>query len=44
MKGYVKFFVDFGPLVIFFIFYKRTGDILEAILPLIIATIISIII
>ena len=44
MNSYVKFLIDFGPLAIFFIFYKKTGDILEAILPLIIATLISIII
>ena len=44
MKGVVKFVVDIGPLAVFFIFYKKTGNIIEAIVPLIIATLIAIII
>ena len=44
MKGTIKFIVDVGPLAIFFIFYKRTGNILDAIIPLIIATTIAILI
>ena len=44
MKRFIKFFVDFGPLAVFFIFYKKTGDIIEAIIPLIIATTIAILI
>ena len=40
-KSLVKFITDFGPLLIFFIFYKKYG-MTEAILPLIIATTISI--
>ena len=44
MKGFIKFLIDFGPLAIFFIFYKRTGNIIDAIIPLIIATFISILI
>lgn len=44
MKSFIKFLTDFGPLAIFFIFYKRTGNIIDAIIPLIIATIIAILI
>jgi len=44
MKGINKFLIDIGPLVVFFIFYKKTGNILEAIIPLIIATTVSILI
>ena len=40
-KSLVKFITDFGPLLIFFIFYKKYG-MQEAILPLIIATTIAI--
>ena len=39
-KSFVKVISDFGPLLIFFIFYKKYG-MQEAILPLIIATIIA---
>ena len=42
-KPTIKFITDFAPLLIFFIFYKKYG-MEEAILPLIIATSISIII
>ncbi|PPR44008.1 MAG: putative intracellular septation protein A [Alphaproteobacteria bacterium MarineAlpha5_Bin11] len=44
MKPIIKFFVDAGPLVVFFIFYKMTGELLEAIIPLIIATAIAVLI
>ena len=44
MKGGLKFIVDVGPLVVFFIFFKKTGNIIDAIIPLIIATTIAIII
>ncbi len=40
-KSLIKFITDFGPLLIFFIFYKKYG-MEQAILPLIIATAISI--
>ena len=40
-KSLIKFITDFGPLLIFFIFYKKYG-MQEAILPLIIATSIAI--
>ena len=39
-KSTLKFIADFGPLLIFFIYYKKFG-ITEAILPLIIATIVA---
>ena len=44
MKSGIKFIVDVGPLAVFFIFYKKTGNIIDAIIPLIIATAIAIII
>jgi len=40
-KGLIKFFLDIGPLLIFFYFYRKYG-MSYAILPLIIATIISV--
>ena len=43
MKSVYKLFIDIGPLAIFFIFYTRSG-LQEAILPLMIATVIAVII
>ena len=44
-KSLIKFVTDFGPLIIFFSFYYKSGKNLQiAIPPLVIATIISIII
>jgi intracellular septation protein len=44
-KSFVKFLTDFGPLLIFFIVYYKSGnDLIVAIPPLIVATIIAIII
>ena len=43
MKGIIKFCCDFVPLIIFFIFYKKSGNILDAIIPLILTTIVAII-
>ena len=40
-KGLIKFFLDLGPLVIFYLIYKKYG-MSFAILPLIVATIISV--
>jgi len=41
-KPFIKFVTDFGPLLIFFIFYYQSGhDLRVAIPPLIIATLIS---
>ena len=41
MKSIYKLFIDIGPLAVFFIFYTR-GDLQTAILPFMIATIISV--
>lgn len=41
MRSIFKIFIDIGPLAIFFIFYNR-GDLQSAILPFMIATIISV--
>ena len=44
-KGFIKFITDFGPLLIFFVVYYKSGlNLSVAIPPLIIATIISLII
>ena len=44
-KGFIKFITDFGPLLIFFIFYYQSGLNLRVAIPhLIIANILSIII
>ena len=41
-KGFIKFITDFGPLLIFFIFYYQSGlNLMVAIPPLIIATLLS---
>ena len=42
MKAISKLLIDIGPLAVFFIFYKINGDLIDAILPLMIATIIAI--
>ena len=44
MKSIFKLLIDIGPLAVFFIFYKITNNILEAILPLMIATIIAVLV
>ena len=42
-KSLLKFLTDLGPLVIFFVVYKKSGnDLSSAIPPLIIATIIAV--
>tara|TARA_B100000242_G_scaffold207916_1_gene150964 strand:+ start:813 stop:1358 length:546 start_codon:yes stop_codon:yes gene_type:complete len=44
-KSLVKFLADFGPLLIFFIIYKKSGnDLSKAIPPLIISTIVAVVI
>ena len=44
-KGFIKFITDFGPLLIFFIFYYQSGlNLRVAIPPLIIATLLSLVI
>ena len=44
MNSFVKLFIDIGPLAVFFIYYKVSGDLIDAILPLMLATIISVVI
>lgn len=44
-KSLVKFLADFGPLLIFFIIYKKSGnDLSKAIPPLVISTIVAVVI
>ena len=44
-KGIIKFITDFGPLLIFFIFYYQSGlNLMVAIPPLIITTLLSLVI
>ena len=43
MKSIYKLLIDIGPLAVFFIFYTRSG-LQDAILPLMIATVISVIV
>ena len=44
MNSFIKLFIDIGPLAVFFIYYKISGDLIEAILPLMVATVFSVII
>ena len=44
MNSFIKLFIDIGPLAVFFIYYKVSGDLIDAILPLMLATIISVVI
>ena len=41
MNSILKILVDIGPLAVFFIFYTR-GDLLSAILPFMVATVIAV--
>ena len=43
MNSFVKLFIDIGPLAIFFIYYKLSGDLIDAILPLMLATVVAVI-
>ena len=43
MKSVAKLLIDIGPLAVFFIFYTRSG-LQEAILPLMIATVIAVLV
>ncbi len=44
-KSFLKFITDFGPLLIFFIIYYKSGnDLTKAIPPLIVATILAVVI
>ena len=44
MNSFIKLFIEIGPLAVFFIYYKISGDLIDAILPLMLATVISVII
>ena len=44
MNSFIKLFIDIGPLAVFFIYYKISGDLIEAILPLMVATVFSVVI
>ena len=44
MKNILKPIIEFGPVAIFFFFFLKTGSIQEAILPLMIASVIAMII
>ena len=44
MNSFVKLFIDIGPLAIFFIYYKLSGDLIASILPLMLATVVAVII
>ena len=44
MNSFIKLFIDIGPLAVFFIYYKVSGDLIDAILPLMLATVISVVI
>ena len=44
MNSFIKLFIDIGPLAVFFIYYKVSGDLIDAILPLMVATVFSVVI
>ena len=44
MNSFIKLFIDIGPLAVFFIYYKISGELIDAILPLMLATVISVVI
>ena len=44
MKNIMKPIIEFGPVAIFFYFFLKTGSIQDAIIPLMIASVIAIII
>ena len=41
MKNLVKPFVDYGPILVFFIFFFKTGEIQGAIVPLMVASVLA---
>tara|TARA_B100000945_G_scaffold152584_1_gene122401 strand:- start:108 stop:662 length:555 start_codon:yes stop_codon:yes gene_type:complete len=43
MKSSIKPFIEFGPVVVFFIYFYKTGKIQDAILPLMIAAAVAIV-
>ena len=42
MRSISKLLIDVGPLAVFFVFYKRSGDLIDAIFPLMVATVIAV--
>jgi len=42
MNSFLKLLIDVGPLAVFFIYYKLSGDLIDAILPLMLATVIAV--
>ena len=43
MKSSIKPFIELGPLVVFFYFFIKTGEIQSAIMPLMVAAVIAIV-
>ncbi len=41
MKNLVKPFIDYGPILVFFIFFFKTGEIQGAIIPLMVASVLA---
>jgi len=44
MKNILKPIIEFGPVAIFFYFFLKTGSIQDAIIPLMVASVIAMII
>ena len=42
MNSFIKLLIDVGPLAVFFIYYKISGDLIDSILPLMVATVIAV--
>ena len=42
MNSFIKLLIDVGPLAVFFIYYKFSGDLIDSILPLMVATVIAV--
>ena len=43
MKSIAKPFIEYGPIVVFFIFFFKTGEIQGAIVPLMLAAVVAMI-
>ena len=41
MKSIAKPFIEYGPIVVFFIFFFKTGEIQGAIVPLMLAAVVA---
>ena len=42
MNSFIKLLIDVGPLAVFFIYYKISGDLIASILPLMLVTLIAV--